>query len=161
MKKWQERAVLHSSELFTICNDNSNFEKLRIDWSGGAVFLYVLNCYLKHNLLQSSAACCSWPKCTCLVLQLFSHYNKVSHQAHNMTKITKVKARLCGSYISNIVIFWPLCLYWQISWRCDRKQDEREGEWHAAKGPRPGAKPGATAARTKPLYMGHPLYQLS
>ena len=37
----------------------------------------------------------------------------------------------------------------------DRKQDEREREWLAAKGPRPRFEPRATAARTKPLYMGH------
>ena len=42
----------------------------------------------------------------------------------------------------------------------DRKQDEREGEWHMAKGPRPGLEPGVTA-RTKPLHMGRPLYHLS
>ena len=36
----------------------------------------------------------------------------------------------------------------------DRKQDEREGEWHASKCPRPGVKPGSAAARTKPLFMG-------
>ena len=29
-----------------------------------------------------------------------------------------------------------LWLYWQNTWRGERKQDEREGEWHAAKGPR-------------------------
>ena len=29
---------------------------------------------------------------------------------------------------------------------------EREGEWHASKGPRLGLKPGAAAARTKRLY---------
>ena len=38
---------------------------------------------------------------------------------------------------------------------------ETEGEWHAAKGPRSGVDPGATAAMTKPLYMGRLLYQLS
>ena len=30
---------------------------------------------------------------------------------------------------------------------------ESEGEWLAAKGPRPGLEPWAAAARTKPLYM--------
>ena len=32
---------------------------------------------------------------------------------------------------------------------------EREGEWHAAKGPRWGFEPGATAAKTKLLHMHH------
>ena len=36
--------------------------------------------------------------------------------------------------------------------RGDRKRDESEGELHIAKGP---------AERTKPLYMGRLLYQLS
>ena len=34
--------------------------------------------------------------------------------------------------------FFFLWLHWQKSWRYDRKQGEREGEWHAAKAPRPG-----------------------
>ena len=42
----------------------------------------------------------------------------------------------------------------------DRKQGEREGEWHAAKGPGSGFEHGSTAAGTKPLYMGLPRYQL-
>ena len=36
----------------------------------------------------------------------------------------------------------------------DRKQDEREGEWRRAKGPRPGLEPRAAATRTNPLHMG-------
>ena len=43
----------------------------------------------------------------------------------------------------------------------NRKEVEREGEWHAAKGPRLGVELGAIAARTKPLFMGCLLYQLS
>ena len=51
-------------------------------------------------------------------------------------------------------IFWPLdLLIKQLkTWQ---KQVEWEGKWHIAKGPRPGFEPTATAARTKPLYMGH------
>ena len=57
---------------------------------------------------------------------------------------------------------WPFyVLYWSDSSRYDRKQVEREGEWHAAKCPRPGLKHRAAAARIKPLYMGRPLHQLS
>ena len=38
----------------------------------------------------------------------------------------------------------------------------REGEeWHVANKARPGLNPRAPAARTKPLHMGCPLYQLS
>ena len=40
----------------------------------------------------------------------------------------------------------------------DRKQGEREGEWHAEKEPRPGVKPGSAA---EPQHMRRPLYQLS
>ena len=54
-----------------------------------------------------------------------------------------------------------LWLYWQIRWRFDRKQDEREGERQAAKGPGPGVEPWSAALRTKPLYAGRLLYQLS
>ena len=42
---------------------------------------------------------------------------------------------LIRSFYYIVYIFW---FYWQNSWRRDRKQVEREGEWHAAKGPRPG-----------------------
>ena len=35
---------------------------------------------------------------------------------------------------------------------------EREGEWHAAKGPGPGVEPGSTA---EPQHMGRALYQVS
>ena len=45
-------------------------------------------------------------------------------------------------------------LYGLYSWRLDRKQDEREWEWQAAKGPRPGFEPRAVAARTRPLHTG-------
>ena len=68
-------------------------------------------------------------------------------------------ASFCGRHTEEeeegFILFWPLWLYWEIRWRCDRKQDEG-GERHAAKGPRQGVKPGAAAARTQPL-----LYQLS
>ena len=37
----------------------------------------------------------------------------------------------------------------------ERKQGEREEEWHAAKGPRPGVEPESAA---EPQHMGRPLY---
>ena len=58
-------------------------------------------------------------------------------------------------------LFWPFGFIDRKAEELDRKQGEREGEWHTAKGPRPGVKPRSAAARTKPLYMGHLLYQLS
>ena len=58
--------------------------------------------------------------------------------------------------------FWPLHGFIDsLGSRYDTKQDEREGEWHATKDPGPGLKPGVTAAKTKPLYMGRLLYKLS
>lgn len=45
--------------------------------------------------------------------------------------------------------------------RDDRKQDDREGEWHATKDSSPGLEPGTAAARTKSLYVGCLIYQLS
>ena len=36
-------------------------------------------------------------------------------------------------------LFWPFIVYyWQSSKRYDRKQAEREGEWHVAKGTQAG-----------------------
>ena len=59
-------------------------------------------------------------------------------------------------FVWSIVYFGPFWLYWQSSLRCDRKQDESEGEWHAAKGPRPGLKPWGRCSEDKPSVHGTP-----
>ena len=54
--------------------------------------------------------------------------------------------------------FLPLCGFIdRTGSRYDRKHDEKEGGDTQQMVPRPGFEPGATAARTKPLYMGCPL----
>ena len=62
-----------------------------------------------------------------------------------------------------VFIFLGLCVVLLIEQLKIQQKTGREGwwEWHAAKSPRPGLKPRAAAARTKPLHMGRPLYQLS
>ena len=54
--------------------------------------------------------------------------------------------------------FYFLAFYDSTAEEGDRKQVEREGEWHAAKGPRPGVEPMSAAELHQ---MGSLLYQLS
>ena len=57
--------------------------------------------------------------------------------------------------------FWPLMALLIGQLRDDRKQDEKDGEKTCSKGPQVRPEPWTAAARTRPLHMGCPLYQVS
>ncbi len=56
--------------------------------------------------------------------------------------------------------YFSIPLFWLDSWRIGQEMGERE-EMKSTKGPQGGIEPVAAAVRTKVLYMGRPLDQLS
>ena len=58
-----------------------------------------------------------------------------------------------------LLFFWPLLIEEAQDMTGNRIREGGSDTQQIV--PWPGFEPGATAARTKPLHMGHPLYQLT